>query len=316
MNTQIPLFGSDPGQESPLVYVATRLTHLDQDGRAVIDGWCYVIRETIEHLAHEGWLPRIHLPIKRSAPWKDDGMIAAEVYNLNSGLLWRDVDALIVLAYGGGGLGAGNELTTAVQLGIPTFVVSHTSEPLSRHITGMAGEYLVTLATFTESEDLRDVVDRWLRGERRRIDDGPRRRRTRAVRIARLSGLIEREWQRLGPKARREVQAISGIAATRIERILEHPSHLDAASFHEIASLTGALAIDLEQSAFGKALPELDDVQQGALVSAAEEYGWSPRETLEVVRAARVELAKPAIRRIRLTSMQDWLRFAEIHRSR
>lgn len=177
MNAQIPPFGANPGEDPPLVYVASKLTGLEADGQSVIDGWCSAIRETVERLAADAWYPRLHLPIKFSAPWKDDGLTAGQVYELNSDVLWRVADALIVLTYGGGSLGVGHELTTALQLGVPTLILVRSSDPLSRHIEGMADEYGASCETFIETERLRDIVDGWMRRERRRIDDGPRRRR-------------------------------------------------------------------------------------------------------------------------------------------
>ena len=106
--------GSGPGAAARVG--RTRLTHLDQDGKSLLESWCYVIREVIERLAEDAWYPRLHLPIKYSAPWKDDGLISAEVYNLNSGLLWCNVNALIVLTYRGGGLGAGKPAIRRIRL--------------------------------------------------------------------------------------------------------------------------------------------------------------------------------------------------------
>jgi hypothetical protein len=61
----------------------------------------------------------LHSPVRSSAPWKDDGITAEEIYRLDTAEMWTKTDGLIVIGYRGASLGAGQELAFGSTLAMP-----------------------------------------------------------------------------------------------------------------------------------------------------------------------------------------------------
>lgn len=312
---QMRLPVTDRGPEdpnTPLVYVASALTHLDGEGRQLVEAWCHIIQKTVVDVSGEAdrkWRLRVHLPIAWSAPWNElDDRSPDEIYEQNARIVREEADALIVLGYGGGSLGAGQEFVWASMVRLPILYLGTRGQPMSRQIAGTPAD--LETAEFESSEDLVDAVAGFLRRNRGVIEDGPRRRRNRAAEFTQLAAVIRSAWDNLGDHRRDEISAQSRLSRRRIEELAE-PIGLSTASLGEVAAFTAALGIDIGRALSPAALPDLDASQLAALRSAADESEWSGSLTLELLRDARLELAKGGVRRLPLASPEDWALFRE-----
>ncbi len=312
---QLRLPVTDPGPEdpnTPLVYVASALTHLDGEGRQLVEAWCHIIQKTVVEVSGEAdrkWRLHVHLPIAWSTPWNElDDRSPKEIYEQNARIVREEADALIVLGYGGGSLGAGQEFVWASTVRLPILYLGNRGQPMSRQIAGTPAD--LETAEFESSEDLVDAVAGFLRRNRGVIEDGPRRRRNRAAEFTPLAAMLRGSWDNLGDHRRDEISAQSRLSRRRIEE-LAGPIGLSTASLGEVAALTAALGIDIGSALSPAALPDLDASQLAALRSAADEYEWSGSLTVELLRDARLELAKGGVRRLPLASPEDWAQFKE-----
>lgn len=298
----------DPG--TPLVYVASALTHLDGEGRKLVQAWCHIIQDTVVEASGEAeqkWGLRVHLPIAWSAPWNgEDDRSPEEIYEQNARIVREQADALIVLGYGGGSLGAGQEFAWASSVRLPILYMRNKGQRISRQIAGTPAD--LETAEFETPEDLVDAVGSFLRRNRGVIEDGPRRRRNRVAEFSQLAAAIRAGWEGLGDHRRDEISGLSRLHRRRIEEILQ-PAVLATASLGEVAALASALGIDLGRAVSPAALPDLDAAQLAALRTAVAEYEWSGSTTLNLLRDARLELAKGGVRRLALVSPEDWAQF-------
>lgn len=308
--------GEELGEEYPKVYLAMPLSQLDEDKRDKVELLADSVNQAIYETTRRGsepWPVRVHSPVKHSAPWKDDPRTPEEIYRLNTDAIWGDVDAMIVIAEPGGGIGVGQELAWACQLGLPVLVVHKKGTCLSRQVTGTREEHDVTIETYRDPEHLRDVLDRWLLARQATICDGPRRRVGRLVRYTSLCDRLGKAWTALSAGEREHVVATTRIAPVRIARILADPLALAAASTEERAALGSALRIDGGSRPASRGLPQLEPKQRAALNSAAREFDWNFETSLRLYENARRELAAGGIRRLPLASNRDWAEFAERH---
>jgi hypothetical protein len=89
----------------PLVYLAMPLSHLDEREREHVELLAHTVTRALDDATQKSstdpWRVSTHSPAKRSAPWKNDGLAADDVYRLNSQTLWEEADAIIVIGYGG-----------------------------------------------------------------------------------------------------------------------------------------------------------------------------------------------------------------------
>jgi hypothetical protein len=301
--------------EAPLVYVASALTHLNEEGRQLVEAWCHIVRDTVVEVSGEAdqkWRLRVHLPIAWSAPWNDpDERLPQEIYAQNARIVREEADALIVLGFGGGSLGAGQEFAWASGLRLPILYLRNKGQPMSRQISGTPAD--LETAEFETPEELVDAVAGFLRRNRGVIEDGPRRRRNRSTQFVQLSAVIRSAWEALGDHHRDEISGISRLDRRRIEELMQ-PMTLATATLDEVAALTAALGVDLGRAVAPASLPELDAAQLAALRTAATEYEWTGPTTLELLREARLELAKGGVRRLPLATPQDWANFKEAKR--
>jgi hypothetical protein len=296
-----------PGQEdedpdAPLVYVASALSHLDEPGRQLIDAWCHTIRDAVVEASEESsqrWRLRPYTPITWSAPGPTDERSPEEIYDLNTSKVWEEADALIVLGYAGGSLGAGQEFGWAASLRLPILYLHEKGSPISRQIEGTPCD--LTVEEFDSAEALHAAVARFVRDRRRVIEDNARRCRDRVLRFSPLATEMAKVWGRLSDAERQEVSGIARLHRRRIDELLRCPLALAAASLDELLALASALGLDLGRL-LSPLLPDLEPTQLGALATAAAEYEWDGRETIRLLQATRVELAKGGVRRLPLST--------------
>jgi hypothetical protein len=312
-NRQEELFeiGAELGPDSPLLYVGMPLSHLpDKKDRERVELLAFTVdRAIVEEAqgAEEPWPIRIHSPIKLTAPWKEDDWSDGEIYRINSGKLWAEADAMILIADCGGSLGMGQELEWACDLQIPVLYVHPDEDPVSRQVKGATEEYDIEIVSYTDPADLRDKVGRWLTSRKPAILDGPRRRRNREFIFSRTAKFFRDAWDALDPSRQEAIAMIARLKVARIERAVHDPQVLTAMSLQEIGALRGALGFP--KLVIGPApavAAELREEQRAALAAAAREFGWDPEIVLLLQERAREELAQGGVRRLPLASIRDW----------
>src|SRR5215510_419656 len=114
--------GEQLGPDAPLVYLGMPLSQLPKDRREAVEQLEFIVNQAIIDQTHrdpESWPLRVHSPVKLSAPWREDGRTPEEVYELNSGKIELEADAMIVIAEKGGSSGIGQELAWACALSLP-----------------------------------------------------------------------------------------------------------------------------------------------------------------------------------------------------
>jgi hypothetical protein len=297
-----------PPPDAPQIYAASPLTGLTAEARQTVLAWCHIVENAVDEatrLAADPWLVRIHVPARLSAPWTNDGRPEEAVYRLNSMTLWTDTDAVIVVGYRGGSIGAGQELEWACDQGLPILYVTTKSDPISRQLRGTPAD--LTIRAFEHPDELRDAVTSFVRRYRRTIEDGPRRRASARLRAASSAARLSRAWNGLGGQSKLEVAALVRLQPVRIDLMLEDPLALLAAPLGRVLALGAALGVALPFGSDG--LPELDFAQMRALLTAQLEYEWDDVLTQRLMLTARLELARGGVRRFPLTTLDDWYRF-------
>ena len=294
----------------PLLYVASALSHLDETTRGVVEDRCKTINEAAVAAALDDeppWEIRVHVPVVWSSPWKGDGLTPHQVYDLNSEKVWAAA-GMVILGVGGGSLGAGQEFAWACALRIPVLYLQESGKPISRQINGTPAD--LTVIEYVDTADITSAVHRFVVSRRGALQQHLRRMRDRTTSLARLVSRLNNAWQDLDTARRGAAIAESRLPERRIDRLVNDPYALAAASLEEVAVLCSALGIDAGVEISQQPLPHLEAREISALRVAATEFDWPGALVVDLQRDARMERAQSGIRRFRLYSPEDWQRFA------
>lgn len=298
-----------PGDEgNPLIYVASALTHLDEQGHLLIDAWSHIIRRGVTEDVRgssQPWVCRIHLPVSWSPP--ESPGEPEQIYTMNSRIVREHADGLIVIGYLGGSLGAGQEFAWAVGLRMPILYVRPKDHLMSRQIEGTPAD--IRIVEFANSEELEDAARRFVRENRRILQDSYRRRQNRAAQFRPLGEALKAAWEGVGLGERQTVVGEGRLHERRIQELVGDPIALAGASLDEVAALSGALGLDIGRWLAAASLPDLDSRQLASLRTAATENDWNAEVALQLLQAARLELAKSGQRRLPLATPEDWAVF-------
>ena len=118
-----------------------------------------------------------------------------------------------------------------------------------------------------------------------------------------------REAFAASPDSVEAIAAVAGLSPERVSELFEPDALLDG-SVSELIALSRALGLEAGETLNPNPIPELSSSQRAGLAVAAEEYEWSPTQILQIESRARLELAKGGVRRLPLSSVQDWIKFA------
>jgi hypothetical protein len=313
-----PLFGPNdipaPSEGAvPLLYVASALSHLDSDGRQLVHLSCRQIAQAAADVTRDAdspWWLRVHLPIDWSPPWGDDGRTPAQVYNLNTSRV-HEAAALVVFGYKGGSIGAGQEFGLACLRRLPILYLRRRDEPLSRQVEGTPAN--ITIVTFERPDELAGAVAKFLRAHRVEIEDHARRVENQVVVFEALRALLNDAWMVRDERARLTAATEARLHIRRLERLATDSVALGAASMEEVFAAAGALGVDAVRALGAEPLPDLEPTELSALRTAAAEYEWDGPTTLDLLVSAQIERARGGVRRFRLLSVIDWVRFQRRH---
>lgn len=309
---QPPLFVGDASGRLPLVYVASPLSSLTSREKQLLDAWCKNVEDAIlnERTGVAEWTLRTHFPFQQSAPWRNDSRDPQDVYELNSRLLWGEVDAVILFDLRGGSLGAGMELAWAGSMAVPVLVVVPKDDRVSRQVAGMAQECDVTVVSFEDAADLQVKVRSWLNERRVLIESAELRRTVHRQRAHLFREALRARWSGMSQNERSEALRRAQMKRARVARLINDPDALIQASLHELLTLAAALGTDLGRGLSPRGR-QLATAQLRSLQQAAVECNWGTDAVIELVVRAHAELASTAVRRLPLGSIEDWVRFKE-----
>jgi len=288
------------------IYVASALTALEPDDRSEISRRCEIIDRTIvETSGSSGPAWKVHLPVLWSAPNPDDRRSPRDIYELNRGHA-RRASGLVLLGDHGGSLGAGQEFAWALARRLPVLVILGQDSTLSRQIEGTPARMCIRYAP--TDADLRLVVAHWVSEWGPAVESRARAGTGERIIAIRAAERLYSAFT-VSVDSMEAICAIAGLTPERTQELFDPEALLDG-SVSELIALSRALGIEPGEALNPHPMPELSSSQQSGLVTAAQEYDWTPTQILQVESRARLELAKGGIRRLPLASVQDWITFA------
>ncbi len=302
-----------PPAEAPCVYVATKITGVAPASpeRQIIDLAVTAIRDAISECttqAADQWILRIHAPVEWTSPELTPDMKPSEVFGTNAQKVIGDTDALIVYGYGPSA-GVGQEVAWAAQLGIPVLYIEPPGHLASRQIAGTSGD--IEVRSYTVPDQLKETVRCWIRSRRHQIEASPGRRRTRLALTSVIRTQLCIAWESRPLHLQQRTAAHVGVTPSLIEWWLSDDAIFAAAPFQPLTALCVSLLGSADAITSRRSLTT---VQFEALLIARDEHGWDDHAVDDLRHRAERELARPAIRRFRLESSDDWVRFHDATR--
>lgn len=288
------------------IYVASALTALEPEQRSDISRRCEIIDRTI--VATSGAMGpawQVHLPVLWSAPRPDDRRTPREIYELNRGHV-RRASGLVLLGDHGGSLGAGQEFAWALARRLPVLVILGLGSTLSRQVAGTPA--LMCVRNAPTGSDLHRVVAHWVTEWGPAVESRARAGTGERIIAIRAAERIHSAFTE-SVDSIEAICAIAGLTPERTQELFDPEALLDG-SVSELIALSCALGLEPGEALNPHPMPELSASQQSGLVTAAQEYDWTPTQILRVESRARLELAKGGTRRLPLASVQDWITFA------
>lgn len=305
--------GWHPG-ERPRVYVASCLTRLSDEtheSRHMMESEVHAITSAFERLEFDGGVrveAEAYAPIQHTSAHRHADLTSNAIFSTNVAEVLTKSDGLIVHGWQPGA-GVGQEFAWATAMaGLPVLWVQHQGHAVSRQILGTPGD--ITIEYFDTPDDLRGVVEAWLRSRRAVLEAGPVKRATRGQRWQGPAAAAQARWAILPEPKQRRIAATAHVAPDFVGFYLASPLLLSVAPVWliDVLQVEGLLAAT---SARVARAARLSTPRMLALSDAAFEYGWSP-DLVDMLRVkAEKLLEEPATRRLRLETPADWVALRE-----
>lgn len=311
---QLPFADLPPREKAstdPVVYIVSRLSQNDAaQAQRASDLSSLIADSAVEAALTDDprWALMVHTPALWSAPQWGGNETPGQIYRKNSRWVW-EASAVIVIGENGGSFGGGQEFAWAASLRLPILYLNAAGSNISRQIAGTP--IYVRYAHYRDEDDIRHAVDTFVRNNRNWIQDQVRRRLGRELAAERLHHELTDTWLGLSPAARKIAADEAHLHPARASELASDVTALAAAGLDEIRSLSGALGVDLGRMLSGEQLPHLESREHASLSTTASEFGWDGTKTLKLLIKAQLERAKEGVRRFRLSTPEDWVRFAE-----
>jgi hypothetical protein len=255
----------------PRIYLACPLTNLRADRRRVLSSEAEQVKSCIERITvgdridAEMWPVTVYAPLDNTAPWLEDGLSPASVYARNFAEV-LDSDAVIVLADDAASAGVGQEVEWASRLGVPILYLS-SGPTVSRQIEGTPA-LIRCVAYKSDSATLSAHVAKFLRDNRTRIIDGPRRRASRRLRFETPCTQLRHRWHSCADPT--GVAARCALQPAVVDLALADPARVAMLSADTLTMLCAELRV-----ALSPAMRQLPVRAVRALILTAEADGWS-----------------------------------------
>jgi hypothetical protein len=257
-------------RELPRIYLACPLTNLTEHRKRTLKSEVSQVKMSIERLtvndrvADEIWPVAVYAPIEHTAPWCGDGLSPVSIYMGNFSQV-LDSDAVIVLADQAASAGVGQELEWAARIGIPVLYLS-SSKRISRQIAGIPAA-ITCVAYNSDSDTLAAQIENFLRNNRTRIEDGPRRRASRRLRFEPLAAQLRQRWYTATDRT--GIAARCLLSPILIDMTLEDTARVAFLSADSLSLLCAELAVALSPSTRQLSIPATR-----ALILAAVTDAW------------------------------------------
>jgi hypothetical protein len=254
----------------PLIYLASPLTNLSAEMRRCVGCEVRLVKETVEKVTvgdsadGDAWHVAIYAPFERTGPWRNDGLSPNEVYLRNLTEILSS-DALIVVADRAASAGVGQETEWAARIGLPILYLSSEGD-VSRQILGTPAA-ITAVGCNGDSEKLAEQVTAFLRRWRLRIQDGPRRRDSRRLRLQPLASRLYERWS--GATDKTGIAARCGLDIRMVELALTDPARLAMLPADALIMLSAELAVPL-----GTPAAQLTISATRSLIRVADEERW------------------------------------------
>src|SRR6266496_6595439 len=259
------------GYSMPRIYLASPLTNLSPEQRRCLGSEIGLVKARIEQLTvgdrveGEAWPVGVYAPFDYTAPWKEDGLSASQVYERNLTEL-LDSDALIVLADRAASAGVGQEIEWAARSGMPILYLSSEAS-VSRQIAGIPA-FMTCVPYNHDSGTLTAHVDNFIRKWRAFIQDAPRRRASRRLRFEPLVSRLRAAWATANDPT--GIGARCGLHPNFIHMTLADPARVAFMPIDMISMLCAELGVRLH--GFWN---QLSIRAMRALILTAIEESWS-----------------------------------------
>jgi nucleoside 2-deoxyribosyltransferase len=287
----------------PQIYVACPLTGLAPAACRQINSDVHAVTQAIEavtfgdRMDDERWPVRVYSPIDHTAPWRQDGLSAAQVYRRNLDEIHAS-DALIAIGEGGASAGVGQELEWAIRLGIPILYLA--ASDVSRQIQG-APAFLQAQTYGNDARTLESHVKNFMRLSRPMILDGPRRRESRRLRYEAVTQRLRARWQTCPNPT--EVAAQVRADIRYLELTLSDAVLVSAMPAETLISL--AHELDVALTSHSPQHPVVLPVPAlRALLAAAEAGAWPDEDVERLIMHGRAALERNTD--IDLTTISGW----------
>ena len=188
----------DRATDVPRLYLACPLTNLSPAAKTTVCATVDSVKSRIDQLTvrdrvdGEQWPLAVYSPLDHTAPWKEDGLGPATIYQRNLTEV-LDSDAMVVVGGNVVSTGVGQEIAWASTAALPILYLTPGPE-VSRQIAGTPGR--LEIAQYRDDwETLGMRLDGWLRKHRALIEDGPRRRHDRQLRYLGVTLRLQAAWK-------------------------------------------------------------------------------------------------------------------------
>jgi hypothetical protein len=255
----------------PRIYLASPLTNLSQEQRRCLGSEIGLVKARIEQLTMservkgEAWPVSVYAPFDYTAPWKEDGLSPSQVYERNLSEL-LDSDAMIVLADKAASAGVGQEIEWATRSGMPILYLS-SEESVSRQIAGIPA-FITCVAYNHDSGTLTAQVDNFIHKWRIFIQDSPRRRASRRLRLEPLASRLRIAWATASDPT--GIGARCGLHPNFIHMALADPARVALMPIDMVCMLCAELGVRLHTSS-----NQLSIRAMRALILTSIEDSWS-----------------------------------------
>ncbi len=234
-------------KQKPRVYLAVKLTNLEEDRRREVETDCDTICSSVVEASHGEW--SVYSPLHWTAPWEHP-RTPADIWTINTREVLVDADALILHGVNGGSNGTGHELAMAFGRSLPVLYVHHHSVTVSRQVVGMQEHaHSFDIKCFSSGADLSTIVRSWIGEHRDTIEARTRIHELETERWLPVQQMLKEAWRLCkGTDDKESLQervAIAGMPVNQLNHVLSHPLFVAALPSGQLARLAAALGVPL-----------------------------------------------------------------------
>jgi prophage maintenance system killer protein len=323
------------------IYITSRITCLSEDERKALDAWTEAVDDEVARFVLEEDVPHVigtYRPaVLPASPSTDRDKVLA---GIEERLL--AASGFIIVAVGGGSVGAGYELGGAIAGLAPILFLHPDDEPPSPRTESLLQRYGATVRTFPTGPRapaaIRSYTRQWLKRECSALADSRRQREMALVRSNRLLHALRSAYEKLPrPEFASRVAAL-GLTVEHARALIADPRAFVLASLNQVLSLCAALDVPCSldvvaervsgggggasenehETARHERQPALTHHELDALEQTAASDGYSAAQVVRMVSCAQAsiddELSNADGEAVHRRSQWDRHRWRALHR--